>query len=285
MATIRSALPMPGGRNLLTDPRLETLALNPRGAVVDDTHPDGAPDGGSFFRRYMVTANTSSPQNGPVTPSGTAGVPVTPGQSITPSCYIRKTPSGGPSFRFDVAWYDAAGVSLSTSNGASTPGTAVWARYVTPFVAPASSAFASLGVTWSGIAGVNWTLEMAMAQLEYGSVATDWTDNRTITPVAVLNYATRRASRNVLLEPLGSKYPTVFLREAQSRAGTLSLLIRGDEESREAEEFLASGNRFTFSEPTVGEEWDFVVSGAITRTRQIGTDFWIVDAEVREVEP
>lgn len=107
----------------------------------------------------------------------------------------------------------------------------------------------------------------------------------TITPVLVLNYATRRASRNVLLEPLGSPYPTVFLREAQSKAGTLSLLFLGDAPSRAAEDFLAAADRFTFAEPTVGESWDFIVTGAVTRTRQMGTSYWTVDAEVREVEP
>lgn len=287
MAIITSALPLPGGRNLLTDPRLDTLTLNPRGALVDDTHPLGAPDGGSFFRRYMVTANTSSPQNGSVTPSGTAGVPVSPGQDITASIYRRRDPAGGgPSYRFDVAWFDAAGVTVApTSNGATPAVGSAWARQVETFTGPAGVAFCSLGLTWTGIAQVNQTLDLAMAQFEYGSAASAWTDNKTLLPLLVLNYAVRRGSRNVVQERLASKYPTVFLREAQSKAGTLSLLFGDDASSREAEEFLSSANRFHFAEPTVGEAWDFVVTGDVTRTRQTGTSYWIVDAVVREVEP
>lgn len=107
----------------------------------------------------------------------------------------------------------------------------------------------------------------------------------TITPLAVLNYATRRASRNITLELLGSEYPTVFLRPAQSKAGTLSLLFLGDATSRAAEDFLAAADRFEFAEPAVGESWEFVLTGGLTRTRQTGTSYWVIDAEVREVEP
>jgi hypothetical protein len=109
--------------------------------------------------------------------------------------------------------------------------------------------------------------------------------SETITPEAVLDYATRRESRNVLLEPLGSEYPTVFLRAARSKAGTLTLLFLGDAVSRAAEEFLGAADRFTFAEPAVGESWDFVVNGAVVRTRQTGTSYWTVSAEVREVQP
>lgn len=285
MATITSALALPG-RNLLSDPRLDTLALNPRGAVVTDTHPtSGGPDGGSFYRRSMTTANTSSPMNGLITGAGTSGIPVTPGAPLVASGYARKNPLGGPGYRFDVDWFSAAGASLGASIGvAASVGTA-WQRVVQLLTPPTNAAFVQVWAVWTGTAPIGQALDLAMAQVEYGSTASTWTDNRTLHPLAVLNYATRRASRNVLLEPLGSKYPTVFLREAQSKAGTLSLLFLGDAPSREAETFLSSANRFTFSEPTVGETWDFVVTGDVGRTHQTGTSYWIVDAEVREVEP
>lgn len=109
--------------------------------------------------------------------------------------------------------------------------------------------------------------------------------DETINPLAVLDYAVRRDSRSIVLELLGSEFPTVFLRKAKSKAGTLSLLFIGDSTSRDAENFLAESDRFTFTEPTVGETWDFVVTGAIVRTRQAGTSYWIVTAEVREVQP
>lgn len=283
MATITSALAVPTGRNLLADPRLTATIMGLEGATVVDTRPSsGGPDGGSFFRRTMTTANTSSPMIMPLAATGLGGIPVTAGQTYTSSWYAAKS-AGGPQARTSVNWYNAAGASISTTTGTNmSPGTS-WARFTEALVAPALAAFARPNLAWSGTALVAQTLDFAMAQFEVGSTASPWTDNRTLHPLLVLNYATRRASRNVLLEPLGSKYPTTFLREAQSKAGTLSLLFQGDAEAREAEDFLGAATRFTFSEPTVGELWDFVVTGAITRTQQ-ATSVWIVDAEVREVE-
>ncbi|WP_036963675.1 hypothetical protein [Promicromonospora kroppenstedtii] len=108
-------------------------------------------------------------------------------------------------------------------------------------------------------------------------------DSTVITPLLVLDYAYARGSRNVVLEPLGSSDPTVFLRAAQSRAGTLSLLFGSAFAAREAVDLLSAADRFTFAEPAVGEEWDFVVTGDIRNAKQQGVEFWVVNAEVREV--
>lgn len=109
------------------------------------------------------------------------------------------------------------------------------------------------------------------------------TDATVITPLDVLDYAYTRASRNVVLEPLGSHYPTVFLRTAQSKSGTLSLLFSSNSSARAAMNTLASVNRFHFQEPAAGEDWHFVVTGDLTNTKQTGVNYWIVSATVRAV--
>ena len=109
-------------------------------------------------------------------------------------------------------------------------------------------------------------------------------DSTVLTPAMVLDYAYDRASRNVVLDTLGTPYPTVFLRQALSRSGTLSLLFPSALSAREAVEVLSRADRFTFAEPGVDEQWDFVVTGSVTNKQTPGTDFWVVDAQVREVE-
>lgn len=106
-----------------------------------------------------------------------------------------------------------------------------------------------------------------------------------ITPLLVLDYGFTRASRDVLLEPLGSEYPTVFMRPAQSKSGTLTLLIAGAAAANAAEATLGSVNRFHFEEPAAAQDFHFVKSGAITVTKVEGVDYWTVSVEFREVEP
>lgn len=111
-------------------------------------------------------------------------------------------------------------------------------------------------------------------------------DSTVITPELVLDYAYSSESRNVVLEPLGGPgYPTVFLRPASSRAGTLSLLFATASAARAAHATLTKADRFAFAEPAVGEEFEFVVTGPVTNTHQAGTTVWVVAAPVREVEP
>jgi len=109
--------------------------------------------------------------------------------------------------------------------------------------------------------------------------------DETITPLMVLDYGFARGSRNVVLEPLGSGYPTVFLRGAQSRSGTLSTLWLGAATARAAETFLSGADAFEFEAPEIGEGFRFVVTGPITVRKAAGTDYWTVDVEYREVEP
>jgi hypothetical protein len=164
-----------------TDPRMTATTMTLQGATVTDTRPStGGPDGRSFFRRHMNTANTSSPMSMPLEPTGTGGIPVVPGEAWVGSWYARKSPTGGPSPRMDVTWYDSAGVSLSTTAGASKTGTASWQRFEQQFTAPASAAFARPNVAWSGTALVNQDLDVAQAQFEKGTVATQYIDGGTV---------------------------------------------------------------------------------------------------------
>jgi hypothetical protein len=103
-------------------------------------------------------------------------------------------------------------------------------------------------------------------------------------PVAVLDYGYQRGSRNVVLEPLGASHPTVFLRPAQTRSGTLRLLFSSVAAAEEAQEALASANRHHFDAPEADQEFDFIVSGNITVAKVEGVDYWTLDVDFREVE-
>lgn len=109
-------------------------------------------------------------------------------------------------------------------------------------------------------------------------------DLTVISPALVLNYAYTRASRNVVLEPLNSSYPTVFLRANQSKSGTLELLFTSTTAARDATALLGAGDRFHFEETAVGEDWHFVVVGDLQNTKVPGVNYWIVSAVVREVQ-
>jgi len=166
-----------GRTNLTPDPRLTATTMSLNGSTVTDTRPStGGPDGGSFFRRTMTTANTTSPMSMPLDGTGTSGIPVAAGQQYTGSWYATKSPPGGPSSRMNVQWYDAAGVLLSTTTGTSSSPAATWARITQTVTAPASAAFATPLLQWSGTALVAQVLELAQAQFETGATATDYLD-------------------------------------------------------------------------------------------------------------
>lgn len=285
MATIKALMPISSGRNKLTDPRLDTLALHPRGATVVDTHPtSGGPDGGRYLRRTMTTANTSSPMNATLNGSGTAGAPVTPGSPITPSIYARKT-AGGPALRFDINWYTAAGTFVSSSAGTGNSIGTAWQRVQQAFTPPATAAFGQLAISWSGTALVAQTLDLAMVQLEYGSTASTWTDNQTVNPLLILDYGFSRESRNIVLDLMDSKYPAVFLREAQSRSGTLTMLFDSALVSNDADAIFQSVNRFHFQEPAAAQDFHFIRSGPVTAVKLEAVNMWTVAVGFREVAP
>lgn len=285
MATIRAAVPLATGRNKLGDPRLQAATMSVNGGVHTDTRPStGAPDGGSFFRRHVDTANTTSPMSMMLSASGVSGIPVTVGVPLFGSWYARKVPGGGPTSRFDLAWYTAAGALISTSTGSANSPVATWTRFTQTHTPPATSAFAQPRLQLSGTALVGQDIDLAMAQLELGSV-TEFTDNRTLNPLLVLNYGFTSASRSILLETIGSKYPTTFLKPARSKSGTLSMLFDTTDKAMEADEVMRTASRFTFEELSAAQVFDFIVSGAVTVNKVPGINYWTVDVEFREVEP
>lgn len=286
MATITASLPNPNGRNILPDPYMLTSTMSLNGGTMTDTHPtEGGPDGGAFFRRQVVAANTTSPMSAPLCPAGQLGIPVTPGEQLVSSIYARKNPSGGPAARLDVSWYDASGAGISAGSSTGAAGS-TWARLVAAvWTAPALAATMQLRAVWTGTGLVNQLLDLGAAQLERGNTVSDFTDNRpVIRPLLVLGYEYQNPSRNLVLELEGSKYPTVFLRPAGSQAGTLSLLFPDGDTARQAREILTAPDRFTFEEPDAGEAFDFVVTGPVSVTKVPGMAEWTLDVEYREVE-
>jgi hypothetical protein len=163
-----------GLTNLAPDPRLAATTMSLNGATVSDTRPStGADvDNGSFFRRTMTTANTTSPMSMQCSPTGTGAIPVTPGSPIVASWDSRKNPGLGPAGRSDFVWYDAAGAQLSSSTGAGQTQTGTWQRFSQVHTPPALAAFGQPRLAWTGTALVGQQLDLGRLQVEHGSVAT-----------------------------------------------------------------------------------------------------------------
>lgn len=289
MATITAAVPYSGGRNLFEDPRLTATTMSTNGGTVEDTRPSsGGPDGGSFFRRFYVVANTSSPVSMAMSGTGTSGIPFQAGDTLTMSAYIRKEANAGiaPAFRFDTTWYDVSGASLGAGSTPNLAPTTSWVRFAQSVVAPANTRFVQVRLIWTGAHAqhTGQAFDLAMAQAELGSL-TEFTDNRTVNPLAILDYGFERGSRDVILEPLGSRYPTVFLRESQSRSGTLTMLVGSATAANDADALLSSVNRFHFQEPAASQDFHFIRAGRTSVAKVEGVNYWTVGVEFREVEP
>lgn len=161
------------GGNMAQDYRLEDLTMTVNGATVQDTHLSaGAPDGGSYFQRIIISPNTTSPMVMALSGSGTAAIPVVAGTNYTVSWWARKSIPGGPATRVDWQWYDAAGAALSVNNGASNSPTADWQRFSQTNVAPALAAFAQPRLIWTGTALAGQTLDFAQAWMNVGLAPT-----------------------------------------------------------------------------------------------------------------
>ncbi len=162
-----------GGGNIHPNYRLEGLTMTLNGGTFNDFYSSaGAPDGGSYFSRNVITANTTSPMTMDTTPSGTGAIPVTAGTSYTASWWARKNPGGGPQTRVNMAWYDAGGVLLSTTAGTNMSPGSDWGRLSQTFVAPALAAFLKPILAWSGIALIGQALDLAQIWINEGIAAT-----------------------------------------------------------------------------------------------------------------
>lgn len=163
-----------GQTNLAPDPRLAATTMSTNGATVTDTRPvSGADDGGSFFRRAMGTANTTSPMSMQCSPTGTGAIPVTPGSPVVVSWDARKNPGLGPAGRADFAWYDAAGATIgSVVSGTGQSQTGSWQRFSQIHTPPALAVFGQPRLAWTGTALVSQQLDLGRLQVEHGTVAT-----------------------------------------------------------------------------------------------------------------
>ena len=108
-------------------------------------------------------------------------------------------------------------------------------------------------------------------------------DEIVVTPLLILNFGYERGSQNTIHEMLAGDYPTVNLRRARSRSGTLSMLFGSRALAKAAEDAFVLANRFHFEAPEADEDFEFVTAGRISVHNEPGTGFWVVDVEFREV--
>lgn len=162
-------------KNLTTDPRLTATTMDLSGATTIDTRPaSGAPDGGSFFRREILTSGGSVSM--PLTDSGTSAIPVNEGWDYTTSWYARVSVTGGQSTRVDWRWYDSTGAVIGTVNSSSVVPTTSWVRYSRTQVAPVGAAYLQPRLVWTGTSLVGQLLDFAQVQVQIGTSASDYFD-------------------------------------------------------------------------------------------------------------
>lgn len=166
-----------GIANVLPDPKLLSATMTANGGTFNDSvGTTFGPNGTGYFRRSVVSPNTSSPMTMPVSGSGTSGIRVSPGQEWTGSWHARMF--GGDSLvtRMDVVWYSASGASLGTTTSNTHTPDGTWTRIYRPFTVPDQAAYAHVQLIWSGIAIAGQDLDFADAQFEPGATATVWSD-------------------------------------------------------------------------------------------------------------
>jgi hypothetical protein len=153
--------------NDLLDPRQRTTTWNLGGGAGTLTRPvtDG-PHNQGYFQNAVTVQNVTDmtiPQAG----TGVSGRPVVAGQKVFVSAYWYKSVTTGVQ-RIDVAWYDAAGVLLSTTVGADLAIAVAntWWRDGEEFIAPANAAFYTPILTWNGTYAAATTLRVADAMSE-----------------------------------------------------------------------------------------------------------------------
>lgn len=163
--------------NLLYDPRLTSTTMTLNGATVVDSRPStGAPDGGSYFSRQVVAANTSSPMAMALTPSISGALPVVEGQSYTTSWSARKSIPGGPSSRVDWNWWDSVGNPLTSSIGSANSPGQTWGQFSQTAVAPATAVWGQPRLVWSGTAFITQVLDLAQVIVNVGTSGVPYFD-------------------------------------------------------------------------------------------------------------
>lgn len=138
----------------------------------------GGPAGvNTFMRRTVTAAMTSSPFSFAPTSSGTNAIPVSPSTTYTVSVYVRTSFNLSSGFRIDIAQYDAAGTSLSSTSGsifADTQNT--WTRISRTITTDASTAFMRTAAVFSGNTGAQpgQTFDVSAFMLTAGSTLYDF---------------------------------------------------------------------------------------------------------------
>lgn len=164
-------------QNLAPDADLSGLTMTLNGATVNDSHPtSGGPtggDGGPYFRRHIVVANTTSPMTMALSPTGTAAIPINPGDVLSIAWWARKSGIGGPAPRADWTWYNAAGAVITAHTGTAQVAGTTWQRFTEQgIVAPALAEFVQFRLSWSGTALVDQVLDVAQAWINRGATST-----------------------------------------------------------------------------------------------------------------
>jgi hypothetical protein len=139
--------------NLIEDPHARALLWTAEGSTGVLTRPTtGGPHNQGYIQWAMTVANTTEPMYIHTAGTGVSGTPVVAGESYTVSSYWWMSNNTANDQRYDVSWYDAAGVLLSTSTGVDVgiATASTWWRGSETFVAPALAAFARFSVAWAG---------------------------------------------------------------------------------------------------------------------------------------
>lgn len=160
------------GENIAEDYRLQDTVMGFQDAVVDDTNFSfGAPDGGSYFSRTVITPNTVSPFVMPLSGSGLDGIPASASTEYSIGWWARRSPAEAMTTQALILWYDAGGSFISTTgDGSHSPGTD-WERFTLTVTSPAGAAFMQPRLLWDGIAQTGQTLDMAQAWINQGPTA------------------------------------------------------------------------------------------------------------------
>ena len=108
----------------------------------------------------------------------------------------------------------------------------------------------------------------------------------TSTPVLVIGYESKRASRNVLHEVIGRPDPDVTLRPASLRTGTLTMLYATEAAAAACETMHQAAVVLTITDDDLATAgMSYVVSGSITRALTDSRKLWTVAVDYQEVQP
>ncbi|EKT4561913.1 DUF1983 domain-containing protein [Pseudomonas putida] len=178
-----------GGENLFYNPTFSRPAAV-SSQVVDGWEMEGAASsvesvvtswlnsGEKAIRTVLSGVTSGSPYKSVRTP-GPRRIKVASGQSVTASCYARRSGDNPLFLRIWIQWTNDAGTVLSAVSSSNLSMSVAGDRFTYTAVAPANATQAIVyfrihGTTSTAVSG---TVELARPQAEYGARATGWRDN------------------------------------------------------------------------------------------------------------